>query len=997
MTFRHIYHKLLVLFSLAITLSVLLVLALTVWLQTHLIRDEWRNSLQAQASLVANNSQAAIEFQDPREGRRLLRSLENNPAILQASFYIDANHILFARYRSPELDENLQFNDAPPRPGEHFRFSDKRLLVWASIPGNSNDARLEIISSLAPMHQAIRETASKTALYLSALLIALLALAYQAARRLASPLQELSSLTTEMAQNPQLAKRFRVRGDDELALLGSSFNHMIDSLQARDRELESYRLDLEELVERRTRELVIAVNDANEASQAKSDFLARMSHEIRTPMNAIVGLGQLLLKSGLNERQRQQQEQVLSASNMLLALINDILDYSRIEAGKLEIEQIPFSLEQVLHDVTSQLALRAQQRGLELLQYQAADIPGQVLGDPLRLRQVLINLINNSIKFTAQGEVIVRVKRVSLPDSNRDWLRFSVQDTGMGIPEDKQKLLFTPFTQVDDSITRRFGGSGLGLAICHQLVGLMGGLIRVYSQPGIGSLFTFDIPCCESGERRQHWLPEPVLHQQRILVIDDNASARAILQAMLTDLGMRSQTAASGKQGLQILQQASAAGDPFRLVLLDWLMPGMDGIETARHMQEMLQEQVTTILMVTAGSYEKLDGLTENSGLQHILTKPVSRSMLQDSLLECLGHRGGSLPDGQLDSHARYDFSLIRHARILLVDDVELNRLVALALLEETGVQVDTAENGLQAVTMAEENDYDLVLMDIQMPEMDGLTATREIRKRPWLQQLPILAMTAHVREPDREQSLAAGMNEHLAKPVDQDELYRALFKWIPHQSPDPHIAQQEQPAAASSLPELPELDTAKGLAHCMNRPDLYLRILSGFPAEFGASTESINAAITREEWELARRLAHSLKSAAATMGADSLAGLAQAIELQLAEQQQPDATLLNDMDTQLQLLCRQLQAIGPTAATKPAAASCRDSMLQLLEQLHQLLEKDDAEALAVFESLRTSLAATPAAAAILEELQHQIEDIEYGAALALLPGLQQLLQENPA
>lgn len=1012
--FKHIRSKLLVFFSLAAAAALLLTLALSIWLQTHLIRAEWQNSLQAQASLIAHNSQAALDFQDQREATRLLQSLAGNPAIMQASFYTNAGQILFARYRSPQLPDTAQLTHATWQSGEHFRFTDKQLLVRAAVPGDEQ-ARLEIIASLEPMQHAIWTMALKTALYLSVLFTLMVLLANQVARRMASPLLKLSELTADMARNPQLGNRFRVRGEDELAQLGASFNQMIDSLQARDRELDNYRQGLEELVEQRTHELKIAVDAANEASRAKSDFLARMSHEIRTPMNAIVGLGQLLLKSGLNEHQRRQQEQVLSATDMLLGLIDDILDYSRIEAGKLEVEQIPFALEQILNDVSSQLALRAQQRGLELLLHLEADVPPRIVSDPLRLRQILINLVSNAIKFTEQGEIIVRVRHIPAPsDSAHDWLSFSVSDTGMGIPTDKLDSLFTPFTQVDSSMTRRFGGSGLGLAICRQLVDLLGGHIRVDSRLDAGSTFTFNIPYrIAPDDIGPAHLPsaEPGLQHKRALIIDDNASAREILQAMLDELGMRTQTAASGEQGLQMLQQASAAGDPFELILLDWLMPGMDGIETARNINSRMKTDIPAILMVTAGSYEKLSILGDSAGLKHILTKPVNRSALHDSILESLNLHRNSSPHEPTNSGSNHDFSPIHHARILLVDDVEINRMVALALLEETGVQVDTAEHGRQALDMLNRTRYDLILMDIQMPEMDGLTATREIRKQPSHANLPIVAMTAHARASDREASLQAGMNDHLTKPVNQNELYHTLLKWIPHrqvdaaQTPVPAAAPLPAPATTSQpaggipgLPVLPGIDSEVGLRHSLNKPDLYLRILSRFPLDFANNIKDMRQAIATGDWPLARRLAHSLKSGAATIGAIELSTQARHAELALAEAQQPEADALEFMEQELQRLCGLLAGLhsstGAAKTTEPATAPAGTAALKQIEQLEHLLANDDAGALALLAPLHESLPGQPAIQALLDELNTQIEDIEYEAALALLPELRSLLQE---
>lgn len=1010
MALKHVHSKLLLVFSLALSISVLLILLLMVWLQTHLVRAEWQESLQTQARLIAHNSQAALDFQDQREAQRLLHSLERNPNILQASFYVDARQKPFARYSSSQVTNiNLPLVRLAQQPGETFRFTDNKLLVWSDIPGDSNEARIEIIASLEQMRQAIWHTAIQTAMYLAGLLAVLLVLANQAARRIASPLQELNRLTTEMTRNPRLSSRFQVRGEDELAQLGSSLNHMLDTLQARDKELERYRLGLEQQVEQRTRELVVAVDAANQASQAKSDFLARISHEIRTPMNTIVGLGQVMLNSGLNEHQRQQQKQVLSASDMLLGLINDILDYSRIEAGKLEIEYIPCNIEQVLKDVSSQLALRAQQRGLELLVHLDTAVPVHILSDPLRLRQILLNLVNNAIKFTEKGEVTVRVAHAPAESgASHGWLNLSVQDTGMGIPANKLDDLFNPFTQVDDSMTRRFGGSGLGLAICRQLAELMGGSIQVKSRDGHGSTFTVSLPCHAADN---DLLPSTASRQlqQRVLVIDDNASARDILQSMLDDLGMRTATAASGERGLQMLQQASAAGDPFQLILLDWLMPGMDGIETAQAIRTIAGD-IPAILMVTAGNHEQLSTLASRVGLRQILTKPVERTALQEGVLNVLSLDYQQPDTPEQPSDTRYDFSSISHARILLVDDVELNRLVALAMLEETGVHVDIAENGRQAIEMLDQTDYDLILMDIQMPVMDGISATRKIRQQQKFRQLPILAMTAHARISDRDASLAAGMNGHLSKPVSQDTLYQALLKWIPPLCARATEASTDtlQPVSSHNratdqrpeLPELPGIDTVRGLSHSLNKPDLYLRILSRFPAEFGHSLEQIGLAIEAADWVWAHRLAHSLKSAAATIGASTLAAQAAGMEQLLAAQRMPNSAQFNSMCAELRRVCvllSDLPATSGNTVTTDSGERCSHAALILTEQLQQQLVSDDAAALATLVELQHSLSGIPSAGPVLEQLYEQIEDIEYQAALDILPALRQLLQESTA
>ncbi len=884
--------KLALLFTGSILAAVALVFVLILYQQQRLIRSEWADSLSAQARLVATNSQAALDFMDRQEAGRLLGAVERNPSILRARLLVGARDEVFAEFLRAGVAP-LPLSRIPPDDvGAHF--GDGRLVVWAPVPGTGSvPAVVELVASLEAMERALWRTAFETGLVLLAALGLSLWLSRRVVQRLAAPVEELNGLMARIATNASLLERVKIQGDDEIAQLGRGLNTMIDNLQARDHELAQYRQGLERLVEQRTRELMQATDEARRANRAKSDFLARMSHEIRTPMNAIVGLGKLLLKTRLDARQRDYQEKVLAASDALLGVINDVLDYSRIEAGKLTLESIPFDLDQVMHNVASQVALRAQEKGLELLFLVDGDVPRRLVGDPLRLGQVLVNLASNAVKFTDKGEVVVRVEHARSRASGSIALRFGVRDTGMGIAPERQAELFAPFTQVDGSITRRFGGSGLGLAICKQLVEMMGGGIGVDSAPGAGSTFHFTASFGLASEQAVAVRHSTLLQGKRVLVVDDNATAREVLCAMLDHFGMRAAAVADGAAAVERLQAAQARGEPFHLVLLDWLMPGMDGIETARRINAAanLPDGVPAVLMITAGSYDKLAEQLASVGLDRVLAKPVSESSLHDAILEALLGTVAAEEHRRVRQRQRegeHDFSAIRDARVLLVDDVELNRIVAQAFLRQAGVRVDIAVHGREALQKIAEHDYALVLMDIQMPEMDGLAATREIRMDPRHRDLPIVAMTAHAMSGDRERSLAAGMNDHLTKPIDPEALFAALLRWIKPRAPDRAVApdavgEEAETQEEAAIPPLDGIDTARGLANNLGQPALYRRVLASFASEFGGSAEAIAAALAAGDFPLARRLAHSLKSAAATIGAHELSRRATVLEARCA------------------------------------------------------------------------------------------------------------------
>ncbi len=1035
--FKHLRSKLQLIFSLAAIIPLSLILVLMIYLQFHLLRTEWGNSLQAQARMLAFNSQAAVEFNDLREAERLLRAVDQQTAIIGARLLDTGSGTVLADYQPEQVTIGGEGGGGSWLSERIDRlFAAETITVLAPVPGTESEATVELRVSTRPMLSALKEAALQSFFYLAALLACFIFLASRAAARMAEPLSRLNRLTRTMALDPAMKERFQTTGEDELAQLGNSLNQMVDRLQARDRELAEYRAGLEEQVRQRTQDLLAAVETANQANRAKSDFLARMSHEIRTPMNAIVGLGKLLLKTELSAGQRAHQEQVLAASDMLLGLINDILDYSRIEAGKLEIEDIDFSLDQILREVAGQLSLRAEERGLELLVDLGADVPRQIRSDPLRLRQILVNLINNAIKFTERGEVLVRVESGER-DGDCQTLAFSIEDTGIGIPAAKLEQLFSPFTQVDGSITRRFGGSGLGLAIVRQLVDLLGGEIRVASRPGQGSRFSFTIRCRLPDAGQSSPQPRTVelaaLSNLRALVVDDNASAREILGSMLGKLGMQVECVDSGTEALARMNEASRDGAPFQLLMVDWLMPEMDGIETVRQIQRMdLTSRIPAILMVTAGSQQDLAGLIGEVGLKHLLTKPVSEAALHEVIVELLRDAGHlernptsvRAEERSLREPIDHDFSPIAGARVLLVDDVELNRTVALAFLAEAGLEVDTATNGLEAVHSVSTGDYDLVLMDIQMPQMDGLSATRRIRQHLAAGQLPIIAMTAHAMSGDREASLAAGMNDHLTKPIDPNLLYQALLKWI-RPRPKPVGAAQtieagktdfrpplpaghpvDKAEAQAGLPLIDGLDTASGLVHSMNRQTLYLRVLHNFLREFPPSAQAIRLAQAEQDWEQARRLAHSLKSAAATIGAGELSAQARLLEQCFAAGQAVADFSLTQLASTLDGLCAALElALAPSAAVSAAAGSSSTplpadpdgqvSILFVLDQLAQLeplLRADDAQALVIVGELLEQQLPAPYGQAI-EQLRDLIEDIEYEDALEQLSTLRNQLE----
>ncbi len=769
---------------------------------------------------------------------------------------------------------------------------------------------------------------------------------------------------------------------DELGELVDAFNASRQGHFASLQALSELNRDLEMIVAARTEELQRAKDVAEAATSAKSDFLANMSHEIRTPMNAILGMLYLALKNELPPGLHNQLSKAQGAAHSLLGIINDILDFSKIEAGKLDIEHVEFALDTVLEHLVDAVAYLAEQKGIEFLMRYDPAIPPRLIGDPLRLGQILLNLCSNAVKFTEQGELELSFHCLE-SSGNEIRIQVCVRDSGIGMSPAVQQKLFEKFSQADQSTTRRFGGTGLGLAICKSLVELMGGRIWVEdSQVGRGTSICFTLPLhiAEQARARQQQLQEqtgPLLKGLRALVVDDNGVSREILAEMLRFFHLEVATASSGPTAIAALRSADR---PYDLLLIDWRMPGMNGDEAVQHIHhDGAIPQPPKIVMVTAYGREDVLRLAENAGIDGLLIKPVSPSALLDTTLTVLGRgrifgedNGQRRPPSDVAASAR-----LAGARLLLVEDNDINREFASELLRSAGCVIDEAVNGREAVEQVQRHDYDAVLMDIQMPVMDGLDAARQIRALAHapggerFAELPIIAMTALAMAQDAEKSQAAGMNDHVTKPIDPERLFSSLAKWLhlpaEHQG-QPATVLPPEAIPAGELPALSSLDAREGIRRIGGKVEAYRKQLRRFRENYPDAITRLRQLCREPGGQAAQAYCHALKGLTGNLGAHALYEQIAAIDERLRQGDAPDASMLDKAERELRAIMDDIDRLSPSTlpGNPPALTPLpAEALRSLLSQLENALEFD----LGAVEALLAQLAAGAAARPLADEI----------------------------
>src|SRR6202521_440051 len=747
------------------------------------------SELSALADTLGANTAASLMFSDRKSAHDMLGALGGEKHIIAACLY-DSQGKIFTEYRRPELARSFQMpvwhEDSAQFDAEHLRLSRTVSLEGTKV------GSITIISDLGLLHTAFQQYARISALVLLVAIFLAYVVSSQLLRVITAPILELARIAGGVSTQKDYSLRAVHQGNDEVGTLVSSFNQMLEGIQQRDAALQNANDELETRVLKRTEEMRKAKDAAEEASRVKSEFLANRSHEIRTPVNGIMGMTDLTLGTEITTEQREYLDTVKESADSLLVVINDILDFSKIEAGKVDLELADFNLRDCLESTLKILAFRADEKGLELLCEIAPEVPEVVRGDSSRLRQIVTNLVGNAIKFTNEGEVAMKVEAKSQGDDNRT-LQFTVSDTGIGIPMEKQALIFDPFSQADTSTTRKYGGTGVRLTISARLVELMGGKIRLESELGRGThfFFTVQMKTSEMPIEVGSIAPPEILRDVKVLVVDDNRTNRRILDGMLRRWEMKPTLVEEGEEALAELCSAREAGEPYGLVLTDQHMPKMDGFSLIERIRQRPELSTATIMMLTSAGHRGDADRCRELGVAAYLLKPIRQSELRESIARVLGAREHS---GAIPLVTRYSLQDARDPltvlRILVAEDNAVNQRLVIRLLEKRGHRAVLAVDGRQAIEALNQGSFDLVLMDVQMPEMDGLEATAIIREKEIKtgKHQPIIALTAHAMTGDRARCLAVGMDGYLTKPIRPQELDQILDGYVNRRTSVPEV-----------------------------------------------------------------------------------------------------------------------------------------------------------------------------------------------------------------